>query len=662
MAESPLFSPRQMQMLTAIVDTLAPSVSVAPDPAGLFARKASDLAVPAVMADILAKVVDPGHLELFKLTLDLLDQPLLNGLLSRNGQSFLTMSHDERTAILHAWAESPVAIQRYGFQAFKRFALFLFYSVLDADGRNPNWPAIGYAGPAVSTAARPANPIVPAVLDADTSADVVIVGSGAGGGVVAAELSAAGLSVIVLEKGIYDPAFSGRELHSVEKYFENRGFLATDDLGVVLLAGSTLGGGTMINWAASLRTPEHVLKEWETDYGVTGFTGATFQKALDAVCARLSVNTKESIPNAQNAALERGALALGYRVGVVPRNVKGCQDCGFCNFGCSFGAKQGTVQTYLQDACQRGTKIVTSARVDRVLVKNGRAAGVQATVDLSDGRRQHITIRAKAVVVAAGALQTPAVLLRSGFGNAHIGHNLHLHPTTVTYGVYADPVPGWQGPMISRYVTQFNDLDGEGYGVTLETAPTHPGIAAFTLPWLNGQQHKETMHRLDHLANIIILTRDRDGGSVTIDGRGEPVIHYKLSARDGEHMMRGLVESLRVHRAAGAIELSAPHTTPLSFREGDFEDYLRRVQAAGLRKNTFALFSAHQMSSCRMGGNPALGAIDPGGEAFEVRGLFVADGSALPTPSGVNPMITIMGVAHLIAQNVKSQMRHGRSS
>jgi choline dehydrogenase-like flavoprotein len=660
MTENPVFSSRQMQMLTAICDTLAPSHPTIEDKTGLFSRKASDLNIPAIMADLLPAIVDAEHLTLLGLTLDLLDRPVVNGIGVGTWKSFLDMDLEARSALLQRWAMSDLPIQRYGFQAFKRIALFLYYSVTDEKGKNPNWEGIGYPGPPPADVAPKAAPktqhIQPAELTDETSVDVVIIGSGAGGGVVAGELTAAGLSVVVLEKGVYTTHFDGQELASGERHFENRGFLATDDIGMVILAASTLGGGTTINWAASLRTPDSVLKEWETDYGVSGFTGKDYQKSLDAVCTRSHVNTDESAANAQNAALASGAEQLGYAVSVVPRNVKGCEECGFCNFGCMFGAKQSTAATYLQDAYDRGAKIVVSAHADRVIVKNGRAVGVEATIKTVNGAPRKVTIRSKAVVVAAGTLHTPALLLRSGLTNVHIGRNLHLHPTSVTYGIHKAPVYGWQGPIISRYVSQFANLDGEGYGVALETAPIHPGIAAFSLPWADGEGHKKTMSQLDHIANIIIITRDRDGGRVTLDRRGQPVVHYRLSERDGAHLMRGITESLRIHRAASAIELSAPHTKPLVYTDGDFEAYLKGVENAGVQRNTLALFSAHQMSSCRMGGNPTIGAIDPGGESFEVRRLFVADASAFPTATGVNPMITVMGVAHLIAQNIKTKL------
>src|SRR5450432_11764 len=651
----PTFSRREMLILTALCDTLVPTLDVTPDPAGLFARKASDIGVPEQAAASISAITTPLAFRATRLALHLLDTPLVNAVFGGPNESFLAMNLDQRTTLLRSWAESDLFVRRTVFAAFKRVTLAFFYSLVDAQGDNPSWPAIGYPGPL--PAVLPAEkPIKPLALSGDTTlyTDVVVVGSGAGGGVVAGELSAAGLDVIVLEKGGYyaEQDFDGHELPSVQRLFENLGLLSTSDQGMVVLAGSTLGGGTTVNWCASFRTRPDVLDEWAHEYGLKAFAEPAFQQALDRVSRRINVNERESDANPQNAALERGGQALGYTGGTIPRNVNGCQDCGFCGYGCRYAAKQGTLRTYLQDAFDRGARIVVRADAERILIENGAAVGVVAQVELPHGGSAQLMIRARAVVAAAGSLNTPALLMRTGLANPHIGRHLHLHPTTVGYGMYESPVEGWKGVMMSRYVSQFNNLDGHGYGVMLETAPLHPGVAAMVLPWSSGEQHKRLMSRIAHLVNIIVITRDHHGGRVTLDRRGKPILHYTLTGHDGAHMMRGILEALRIHRAAGALEINGPHTKPRPFvpAPGDdaaFEAYLRSVDGAGLKVNDFALLSAHQMSSCRMAANPTLGALDPNGETFEVRNLFVADASALPTATGTNPMLTIMGAAYM---------------
>jgi len=659
----PFLNEQQRHTLALICETLVPALQAeAGEDARLFEAGASALDIPQRCEEAVEVVADEASRQQLRLFFNLIENGLFNRLTAGQPEAFSRLTLDERTAVLSAWASSRFPIARKTFQALKRMTLFLFYSAMPDGQPNPTWPVYSYSGPpgAPENAPRPIKPLEingPATL----YTDVLVIGSGAGGGVVAAELVAAGHDVIVVEKGGYhaEGDFHGRELESHDHLFEKHGSLTTADLSIIVLAGSTLGGGTTINWAASLRTPDHVLQEWQRDYGFTGAAGQEFQRSLDAVMQRVHANTDESRVNPQNAALERGCRELGYDVSVLPRNVKGCQECSFCNYGCAFGAKQGTLKTYLQDAYERGARILVNARVERILQSHGAATGALVTVQGENSAVHEVTIQARAVVAAAGAVHTPALLVRSGLSNANIGANLHLHPVTVAYGVYDQPVLGWQGPPMTRYTRQFANLDGRGYGVRLETAPSHPGIAALSLPWVSGREHKRLMQRLDHLANIIVLTRDYYGGRVTVDRDGNPVLHYRLHPYDARHLMKGLLEALRVHRAAGALEVSSPHNAQLIYRDGqdgDFESFLEQVSARGFQANAYSLYSAHQMSSCRIGGNTALGAVDPTGETYEIKNLFVADGSVLPTASGVNPMITIMGTAHYLAQHLKSKL------
>ena len=424
---------------------------------------------------------------------------------------------------------------------------------------------------------------------------------------------------------------------------------------MVILAGSTLGGGTTINWSASFRTPNNVLHEWSKQYGISDFATPLYQNAMDSVSQRMSVNIEHGFVNPQNQIVEAGAEDLGYSHKPIPRNALECPNCGFCNLGCRYSKKQGTVRTYLQDAVQAGARVLVGTHVDKILVNSGNATGIEATVKSNDRQYHQVMIHANAVVVAAGSLHTPAILLRSGLTNPHIGRNLHLHPTTVTYGIYEKAIRGWDGPIMTRYVDEFKNLDGRGYGCILETAPINPAVGAATLSWADGLQHKRTMSQLRNLANIIVLTRDKGSGRVSVDRKGQPIVDYTLDPWDAQHMMRGVLETIKIHAANNAREIGAPYAYPLTWHPDDsLDNYLREVSRHPLTPNSFALFSAHQMSSCRMADSPTLGAITPNGETFEVKNLYVADGSVLPTASGVNPMLTIMSTAYMIAGYIKS--------
>lgn len=656
--KSNYFTEKDLATLRLVCDTLIPALAME-DPHGHYRRRASDLDIHNTLATAIEDVADPDLIGQLRLFLSTIENPLFNLVLSGQGQAFSSLSLEERTTLLQSWEISRLNIRRKAFQSLKRLAMMLFYSVTNEQKNNPNWAAIAYNGPPRTRPDHPRTTIKPLRVDGAMilHTDVVIVGSGAGGGVVAGELSAAGLDVVVLEKGGFyvETDFDGDELGSTERLFENKGLLTTSDLGMVILAGSTLGGGTTVNWAASFRTPEHVLREWERDYQVADISGTAYQASMDAVSERINVNT-DCAPTPQNSILESGAQALGFANEVIPRNTRDCEECGFCNFGCQFGAKQGTLRTYLQDAYDQGARIAVRAYVERVLIENGRAVGVEGTIQDAEGRHYPLVVHAERVVIAAGALHSPAILMRSGLGNQHIGRNLHLHPTTVSYGIYETEIRGWQGAPMSRYVSEFKNLDGNGYGAALETAPIHPGIGAMSLSWENGRQHKDIMRQIANLSNIIIITRDYHGGRIRLNRQGALKIDYSLHRDDAKHMMRGLLESLRIHQAAGAYHIGAPKATPLTWNtDEDFDTYLQEVAQLSLAPNRIAMFSAHQMSSCRMGGNPARGAIAPNGESYEVKGLYVADASVLPTATGVNPMVTIMSIAHYIAQHIKAE-------
>lgn len=672
----------QFEALTALCDTLLPALDpppgVSPEVAAYFKRSAADLNIPRTLTTVIRNYATPEAQQQTKQLLDLLSSPLGTGLLTGQFRKFADLPFATREKILQRWSVSSIGLLRQGFQGVKRLAHSLYFSAHDENRLNPNWPAINYPGPYGQTGVSapfehtlgeqasgehtgsPLQPIKPRSITEDTTlnCDVVIVGSGAGGGVVAGVLAQAGHHIIVLEKGDHytEADYTGSEYDAFERMYESAGNLATEDLGLVVLAGATLGGGTTINWAASFRTPDHVLQEWETEHHLPGFTGPEFQQALDAVCVRGHVDTDESQCNPQNQMLFEGCKKLGYHVAPIPRNVQGCQECGWCGFGCPFGAKQGTLKTWLQDAAVAGADIITRCYVDQVRIENGQAIGVAANVN-----GHTLTVNARIVVVAAGALHSSALLLRSRVPNPNLGLNLRLHPTTAVRAEFAHPIETWRGVMMGVYSDELGDLDGQHYGVKLETPPAHPGLLGYALPWLSAHHYKSLMARVAMDAAFIVLTRDRGSGRIIIDKRGRPRLHYHLSKIDSDHLQAGIEAALRVATAAGAVEISTLHSGLPAFRptENDaaaFEEYLQRVKKAGTTVNKLGLFSAHQMGTCRMGGERAHSVLDHNGQSWAVKNLFVADASTFPTSSGVNPMITIEAIAYQIAQYIKTRL------
>lgn len=588
-------------------------------------------------------------------SLAMLDNRLVNLVVAGRFARFSRLAADERERLLLAWSTGHSKLGRTVFQAIKRLAMFLHYTKQPPDGYDPDF---GAEPRDVST------PIFPMSVDGveRLSAEVLVIGSGAGGGVVAGELAASGCDVLVVEKGgaPRESDYPRDERRGFAELYERRGSLTTVDRGVTVLAGSTLGGGTTVNWMTSLEPPADVLDEWRRDFGFATATSTEFRASLAAVSARLNVNVDESPATAQNAALERGCRSLGYRVAAIPRNVRGCTTCDTCSFGCRHGGKQDMRRTYLADAAARGARFLVNAEVVRVTHTAGTADGADLIATDSRGQRRTIRVAAKIVVAAAGSIHTPAVLLRSGLTNPHIGANLHLHPTTAVCGEFAEPIRSWSGAPQTRYCDELANLDGRGHGVRLEVSPAHPGLWGLGLAWPSQSEHRRRMERVAHLANIIVLARDEHAGRVTVDRHGRPELRYRIAPDDARRLLRGAVEALRVLVAAGATEVLSPHQNNLAFRpagkadSGSLERYLERVAAAGSRANDLGLFSAHQLSSCRIAASARQGAIRPDGRAHEVQNLYVADGSVMPTACGVNPMLTIAALAHHIAQQIKA--------
>jgi choline dehydrogenase-like flavoprotein len=367
--------------------------------------------------------------------------------------------------------------------------------------------------------------------------------------------------------------------------------------------------------------------------------------------------------------MERGLRRLGWHVGPLPRNVRGCaQDaaCGWCGFGCRLGAKQSTMVTWLEDAAAHGARIVVGADVRRVLVDEGRAVGVEANVrstgaplrgspDPSGGQR--LRVRARAVVAAGGAIETPALLLRSGL-QGQVGRHLHLHPGTAAMGVFDEPVHWWEGTTQTRYSAELRDRLG-AWAPIFETVPLHPAAAAAALPWQSAAQHRDLMERSAHLSLIGVLCRDTTAGRVRVGRDGNPRVRWRLNREDEARMAAGVAAAGEVLAAAGATEVFSVHRQRFAFRPGGPDAHRAWAEAtrrAGFRAGRATLASYHQMGSCRMGTDPATSAVGPDQQTHEVKALYVADASVFPTAVGVNPMLTVMALAHRAAAGIADRL------
>lgn len=658
-------TPQQYKVLSLMCDALIPSVERADDPHGYWERKASDLGVPEKLVSVIqAQPIE--NQESFIQLLDLLNSSFVGLTWFGPFKSADQLTDSQREQLLQSWSLSAIPLLRNGFNTLKRLTSFIYFGTSDHKAPNPNWAVINYPGVPGGKARQ--SPLIDTLTIREANileCDTVIVGSGAGGGVVAAVLAQKGESVIVVEKGQYirEEEMNQREAEMIERTFERKGALTSQDGAVSIFAGSCLGGGTTVNWSASFRTPDYILEEWAKEHDNPQFIDPEYKKCFEAIETRTAIGTQWSAQhNPQNEALFTGAQKLGMHAGLIPRNVTGpasgesedqyWKGQGYSCLGDRYGHKQGVLRTFLQDAKEKGARFLVGTEVEKVLVQQGKATGVLASQIDENGNRQEVRIRARRVVVSAGSIHTPALLRRSGLQHSEIGQNLYLHPVVPVLGMYDRPMEGWHGPMMSAVSDEYTQLDGN-FGYKLETPPLHAGLMGLSTPWKSGQHFKQELLGASHAASFIVLTRDKFGGQVKLSKAGQPLVHYRLNPYDKAHLLHGLQQSFRIHAAAGAHTIKLLHNEGDTWQKGDsLEKFLPRIPKKSWAPNRFVLFSAHQMGTCRMGGGNRRHPLKPTGESREVDNLYVADASAFPRCSGVNPMLSIQAMAWYIAKGM----------
>src|SRR3954471_20020469 len=630
--------------LRAVCDTVVPPIEHAPDPHGFWARKATDIGVDQAFEQMLAEMPPENQAGIGE---------LLDGLAQ---QGFLKASQLSREQLLkNVSLLGPDAAAGVG--ALVGLTLFLYYGmpVDPQTGQNPNWAQFGYPGPiaAPPQTPKPFTPLTPEA-GATLEADVVVVGSGAGGGTVAGTLAKQGLKVLVVEQGGYynEADFAQLELKAYQEMYWRGGPTPTGDMNVTLLAGATLGGGAGINWTNSLKTKPHVREQWAREHGLEGVDGPDFDRHLDTVCRRLGVNDQCSDFNKTHQKMQQGAEALGWSFKTILRNTDPATydpaTAAYIGFGDVTGSKQSTQKTWLQDAVDHGAEILVGTFVEKVLVENGRAAGVTGT-----GPNGPVTIRAPRVVVAAGALESPGVLLRSGIGGPAAGGYLRLHPAWAFLGTYGEDMQGWWGTPQAGLVDEFANIE-DGYGFLIESSQYAPGLSGSAVTFNSAEDHKTQMAELRNGGAFIALIRDHGHGRVTLGPDGQTIPWYSMTDEiDVRNYQRANEALIRLYEITGAHTIAPLAPTQLRWRRGDnLEAFIERARRLPPRAGGIQLFAAHQMGSCRMGADPATSVANPYGELHDTPGVWIGDASAFPTPSGTNPMISIMALARRTAEAI----------
>ena len=652
-----VLSETQRRTLEAVCDTFVPGVVTDEADEALrayLARPASELGVAAQLEGLMAQAMVPEEVQGFA---DLLD--------ALAGYEFAAAALEVRTQILRDTAASSHEA-RLGVLALKNATFLFFYGLPDERGQNPNWPALGYPGP---ISAPPSDEQAPKTIpiervlgaEATLTADVCVVGSGAGGAVIAAELQRRGKSVVVLEMGQYrnEADFKQLELPGLFELYLGGGMVSSEDGSAAVFAGSTLGGGTVVNYMNCLRTPERIRREW-AEHGIDGIDDPAYDEHIDAVMRRINATDAATTQNRQHQKLIQALDAIGAAHKTIVRNVDtDCEDpraCGYCLAGCQNGCKQSTMKTFLQDAADAGARFVVGCHADRILIDDGHASGVEATITHADGDTTRLTVEAPTVVVAGGAIESPALLLRSGIGGPACGKHLRLHPAGIVNGIYDEPIEAWIGQIQSEVSDHFAACEGE-WGFLIESLGGMPSVHAAGIPFADGETHKREFARMfKHHAPFLSVARDHGEGEVVIDDYGRAVIRWSLADEvDKRLFIRANIELARLHHAAGAPEIRTLHAEEVAWRRDSdepFEDFIARIESAPYGPADVAIFTAHQMGSCRMGNDPSSSVADGRGELHDVEGVWIGDASAFPTAPGVNPMVSIMSLARRTASKI----------
>jgi choline dehydrogenase-like flavoprotein len=479
--------------------------------------------------------------------------------------------------------------------------------------------------------------------------DVVVVGTGAGGAVVARELAERGLAVVMLEEGDYHQrdAFTGHAVDMQRKLYRDMGAtIAVGNAVIPIPLGRAVGGSTVINSGTCYRTPDRVLARWRDELGLDELGPEQMAPYFDRVESVLGVAPAEpQFLGGVARVIARGCDALGYSHQPLRRNAPECDGQGVCCFGCPTDAKRSTNVSYVPLALKAGATLVTGVKAERIMRAGERAAGIFAQGRAPDGSPRELTVRARAVVVACGTLLTPLLLETSRMGTAsgQLGRNLSIHPATGMMALFDERINGANGIPQGYAIEHFHDE-----GVLFEGAFAPLDIASATFTMI-GPRFVEMIEQFDHLACFGIMIEDRSHGRVRRGPGGRPIITYSLDDNDSARLKRAVEILARVYFAAGArVVFPLVH----GFDELHGVDDLARLRHAKLHARDFDLSAYHPLGTARMGRDPRSSVVGPDYQAHDTPGLYVTDGSMVPSSPSVNPQVTIMALATRAADKI----------
>jgi choline dehydrogenase-like flavoprotein len=567
--------------------------------------------------------------------------------------------------VIGAWLSSRMLLRRRGAAGLKALSALATYSA------KSSWPIAAYDGPWLGRKSVPVLP-APDLVRAQSErsrgitfgrsargplrvrATVCVIGTGAGGASVLARLARQGVDVIGVELGGHPVAtdFTQREVEMLPLLYRDAGLRATADQAIGILQGKGLGGSTLHNTGLVYEPPQGVQQRWRVDHGFALDEAQMRNYVRDAFSSLKAVQIAEDAINPNNEVLRRGATLLGWQTRVALHNRAECCGCGYCMIGCAYNRKYNAALTTLPRATRAGARLLCDARVREIRGRYGRRVVV---CELLDGAGKPTgfgaEIEAAIVVVAAGALDTPALLQRSQLGNNSVGRNLRLHPAAVVSAEFPDRIDAWRGLPQSVIVEEFATFMSDGHRgfIIIPNAGTAPGLAATLAPGI-GDTHMNYMERYPYVASAAVLVHDEGSGVVRSRRNGTPIARYRLARDDAEEMRRGIAALARIYFAAGARRVWFP--APGSEAITSADRVSAAVEALSFEPHRVMLNSVHPQGSCAMGANPVRSATSPDGALWGARGVYVADASLFPTSVGVPPQVTVMALANAVADRV----------
>jgi len=487
-------------------------------------------------------------------------------------------------------------------------------------------------------------------------ADVAIIGSGASGGVAAEVLSQAGLQVLLIEEGALRTSASFKDMEESRAYrelYQEGGGRTTADGAIAVLQGRAVGGSTTVNWSSSFRTPGPTLAHWAEEHAVSGHSAAEMAPWFAQMEHRLGIEPWAHAPNPNNDALRRGCAKLDWEVHVIPRNVRGCWNIGYCGLGCPVNAKQSMLVSAIPQALRNGATLVHRLRARSFVHDGTQVQGLICDALAEDGHSPTgvvVEAKARCYVAAGGAINNPALLLRSALPDPHrrLGRRTFIHPVCLSIAVMPEPVEAYYGAPQSVASDEFqwsNGVTGAA-GYKLEVAPMLPGLSAGVLGHI-GVPLRSSMEALPNSQSILALLRDgftpqSQGGQVRLAADGSPILDYEMSDYLWDGVRRAWLSMIEIQFAAGALRARPAHSDAPDYTS--WAQARQAIAALPLRKFRAALFTAHLMGGCGMSDDARLGVVDSSGRHHQIANLFVFDGSVFPTSIGANPQLSIFAL------------------